>query len=160
MDGTVDSVTGWVSNTSITDQIRAMTARNVMIIADSCYSGSLMRSGLVTLRSGLTAEKKALRLSDDVNLMTRVALSSGGLQPVIDSLDNSKHSVFAGAILAVLNDNQELLDADSLATQVAHSVALATKDNVRQVPRYAPLAAGGHQGGEFYFTPKSVLSKK
>ncbi len=153
VDGSADSAVRWVSNASITDQIRAMTARNVMVIADSCYSGSLMRSGIVTLRSGLSAEKKALRLNEDVSLMTRVALSSGGLQPVIDSLDNSEHSVFANALLKVLKGNRDLLDADSLATQVAHSVAIATKDNVRQVPRYAPLAAGGHQGGEFYFTP-------
>ncbi len=156
VDGSTESAVRWVSNASITDQIRAMTARNVIVIADSCYSGSLMRSGIVTLRSGLTAEKKALRLSNDVELMTRVALSSGGVQPVVDSLDNSEHSVFANALLRVLNENDGLLDADSLATQVAHSVALATKDNVRQVPRYAPLAAGGHQGGEFYFAPKSM----
>ncbi len=153
VDGSTDSAVRWVSNASITDQIRAMTARNIMVIADSCYSGSLMRSGMVTLRSGLTPEKKALRLRDDVKQMTRVALSSGGLQPVIDSVENSQHSVFANALLSVLKSNAELLDADSLATQVAHSVAIATKDNVRQVPRYAPLAAGGHEGGEFYFRP-------
>jgi len=157
IDGSNDSAVRWISNASITDQIRAMTARNVMVIADSCYSGSLMRSGIVTLRSGLSAEKKALRLNDDVKLMTRVALSSGGLQPVIDSFDNSKHSVFANALLSVLKSNSELLDADSLATQVAHSVAVATKDNVQQVPRYAPLAAGGHQGGEFYFAPSKLI---
>ena len=156
VDGTSDSAVRWVSNASITDQIRAMTARNVMVIADSCYSASLMRSGIVTLRSGLSAEKKVLRLGEDVKQLTRVALSSGGLQPVADSIDNSRHSVFASALLGVLNNNNELLDADSLATQVAHTVAVATKDSVKQVPRYAPLAAGGHQGGEFYFAPKNI----
>lgn len=154
VDGSTTSAVRWVSNASITDQIRAMTARNVMVIADSCYSGSLMRSGIVTLRSGLTAEKKALRLGADIKQLTRVALSSGGIQPVIDSINNSKHSVFTGALLDVLKNNTELLDADSLATQVSHTVAVATKDNVKQVPRYAPLAAGGHQGGEFYFEPR------
>jgi len=160
VDGSSTSAVRWVSNASITDQIRAMTARNVMVIADSCYSGSLMRSGIVTLRSGLTAEKKALRLNDDVKQMTRVALSSGGIQPVIDSIDNSKHSVFTGALLNVLKNNKQLLDADSLATQVAHTVAVATKDNVKQVPRYAPLAAGGHEGGEFYFSPQASSKQK
>jgi len=155
VDGSSTSAVRWVSNASITDQIRAMTARNVMVIA-----GSLMRSGIVTLRSGLTAEKKALRLNDDVKQLTRVAFSSGGIQPVIDSIDNSKHSVFTGALLNVLRNNKQLLDADSLATQVAHTVAVATKDNVKQVPRYAPLAAGGHEGGEFYFAPKSVVLRK
>lgn len=157
IDGSTQSAVRWISNASITDQIRAMTARNVMVIADSCYSGSLMRSGIVTLRSGLTAEKKALRLGDDVRQLTRVALSSGGIQPAIDSYDNSDHSVFAEALLDILSKNNELLDADSLATQVAHAVAMATNDSIKQVPRYAPLAAGGHQGGEFYFAPLSLV---
>jgi hypothetical protein len=112
-----------------------------------------MRSGIVTLRSGLSALQKNVKLVDDIERSTRVALSSGGMQPVIDSISGGEHSVFANALLNVLENNQNLLDADSLATQVAHAVAIATKDIIKQVPRFAPLAAGGHQGGEFYFVP-------
>ncbi len=153
VDGSSTSTARWISNATITDQIRAMSARNIMVIADSCYSGSLMRSSVLSLRSGLSPEKKVQRFQSDVAATTRVVLSSGGLQPVADSIDNGKHSVFTGAMLKVLRSNYQLLDADSLATNVSHSVAVATKDSIRQVPRYAPLPRAGHEGGEFYFVP-------
>ncbi len=155
VDGSVESSVKWISNSTITDQIRAMTARNVMVVADSCYSSTLMRSGLVSLRSGLSLHKKLERLSNDIKAITRVALSAGGLQPVADSIDNSGHSVFANAFLSVLDQTETIIDSDSLATQVVFTVSTATKDTIRQVPRYAPLARGGHQGGDFYFVPKN-----
>ena len=158
VDGSSSSTVKWVSNATITDQIRAMTARNVMVVADSCYSGSLMRSGIVTLRSGLSVKKKIQRLLDDISTTTRMSLSSGGLQPVADAIGNSNHSVFANALLNVLKQNDSLLDGDALATRVGMDVAVNTQDNVKQVPRYAPLSRGGHQGGEFYFVPKDWKS--
>ncbi len=153
VDGSNRSTTRWVSNSDITDQIRAMSARNVMVIADSCYAGSLMRSGVVTLRSGLSARKRLERLREDIRSITRKVLSAGGLQPVADALGGN-HSVFANAFLNILNENNGLLDGDSLASQIGLKVAVATQDNVQQVPRYAPLSRGGHEGGEFYFVPK------
>lgn len=155
VNATASSTLNWVSNATITDQIRAMTARNVMVIADSCYSASLMRSGIVNLRSGLTKEKRNQRLQEDVSAVTRMALSSGGLQPVADAIDDSGHSVFANAIMKSLRKNKTVLDGDSLATEVGLNVSVATKEHVKQVPRYAPLSKGGHQGGEFYFVPTS-----
>ena len=155
VNATASSTLNWVSNATITDQIRAMTARNVMVIADSCYSASLMRSGIVNLRSGLTKEKRNQRLQEDVRAVTRMALSSGGLQPVADAIDDSGHSVFANAIMNSLKKNNSVLDGDSLATEVGLNVSVATRKHVKQVPRYAPLSKGGHQGGEFYFVPRS-----
>jgi len=155
VDGAIDSTKRWIANATITNQIRAMTARNIMVISDSCYSGSLMRSGMMYVRSGLTPEKKIKRVSEDVIAATRVVLSSGGLQPVIDSIDGNPNSVFTSAMLEKLRNNQDLLDADSLATNVSHAVAMATADTVKQVPRFAPLIRAGHEGGEFYFVPKT-----
>ncbi len=159
VDGAVNSTKRWISNATITDQIRGMTARNVMVVADSCYSGSLMRSGMMYVRSGLTPEKKVKRVSEDVASATRVVLSSGGLQPVIDSIDGNPNSVFTSAMLENLKSNDGLLDADSLATAVSHAVAMATADTVKQVPRFAPLIRAGHEGGEFYFVPNSWRQK-
>ena len=155
VNGSTASSSGWVSNSTITEQIRATTAKNIMVIADSCYSASLTRSGIVSLRSGLSPSKKLARLKADIDSVTRMAFSSGGLQPVADSIDGSGHSVFASALLRLLRENSSVLDGSALATQVGLNVAVATRDNVQQVPQYAPLHKGGHQGGEFYFVPKS-----
>ena len=155
VNGSTTSTADWVSNSTITEQIRATSARNIMVIADSCYSASLTRSGVVSLRSGLSPEKKMERLKADLKSVTRMALSSGGLQPVADAIDDSGHSVFANALLKLLKKNKSVLDGTALATKVGLSVAVATEDNVQQVPQYAPLHKGGHEGGEFYFVPRS-----
>ncbi len=155
VNGDTDSTINWVSNATVTDQIRAMSARNVMVIADSCYSATLMRSGVVSLRSGLSLEKRLQRLKIDVSTITRMALSSGGLQPVADAVDNSGHSVFANALFKSLRENSSILDGDRLATEVGLNVSVATQKNIKQVPRYAPLSKGGHQGGEFYFVARN-----
>ena len=34
----------WVSNATITDSLKAIKSKHVMVVADSCYSGRLVRS--------------------------------------------------------------------------------------------------------------------
>ena len=36
--------TNWISNTDLTNMLRGMSARHVMVLADSCYSGTLVRA--------------------------------------------------------------------------------------------------------------------
>ena len=158
-DASSDNTSRWISNPTITDHIRALTSKNVLVVADSCYSASLMRGSALTIRNGLPPEKLIQRFENDISLMTRVVLSSGGLQPVVDSIGGSKNSVFTGAMLKILSENNTVLDANALATEVSHDVVLATKDNVRQVPRFAPLLRAGHEGGDFYFVPSSWRNK-
>ena len=33
----------WVSNATITDTLKGLEAKHVMVVADSCYSGTLIR---------------------------------------------------------------------------------------------------------------------
>ena len=33
----------WLSNTTITDALKAMAAKHILVVADSCYSGTLVR---------------------------------------------------------------------------------------------------------------------
>jgi len=40
-----DSQSGWLSNGRITDTLKAMRAKCVMVMPDSCYSGTLTRKG-------------------------------------------------------------------------------------------------------------------
>ncbi|NIT40016.1 MAG: hypothetical protein GTN46_00370, partial [Gammaproteobacteria bacterium] len=41
----------WISNSSITSSLRAMKAKHVLVVADSCYSGKLARGISVRLRT-------------------------------------------------------------------------------------------------------------
>jgi uncharacterized caspase-like protein len=156
VDAEADSSANWISNTSITDIVNAMEARQVLIVADSCYSGSLTRSALTRLQTGMTTEERTEWLRDMARKRSRTALTSGGLQPVLDAGGNSKHSVFAQAFLDVLSSNSGVLEGmrlyQDLAAKVHHEAA-----NLRfnQTPEYAPVQYAGHEGGDFFFVPSS-----
>ncbi|MBM3227232.1 MAG: hypothetical protein FJZ47_25985, partial [Candidatus Tectomicrobia bacterium] len=47
-----DSRIQWISNTTITDALKAMAAKHVLVVSDSCYSGTLVR-GIDVVRPGL-----------------------------------------------------------------------------------------------------------
>ena len=53
-----------------------------MVIADSCYSGTLVRAVTADIK---TAKEREAWLKKVVKKRTRTALVSGGLEPVIDS---------------------------------------------------------------------------
>jgi hypothetical protein len=85
---------------------------------------------------------------------SRVALTSGGVQPVPDT-GTGRHSYFARAFLNVLQDNNRLLEAQRLFREVSTSLALGAMDSpVPQVPEYSPIRFAGHESGEFFFMPR------
>jgi hypothetical protein len=85
---------------------------------------------------------------------SRTVLTSGGLAPVLDA-GGGKHSVFAKALLDVLEANGEVLEAQRLYREVSARVALAAERfRFEQVPEYAPIQHAGHEAGDFFFVPK------
>lgn len=139
VDATLDDEINWVSNSAITGSVRAMKAKHVLLVADSCYSGKLAR-GVHIRRSDpdylrRISEKRA-----------RVVLTSGGLEPVSDS-GGGGHSVFAAAFLEALDQNQGLLEGHELFTLIRRPVAV----NSDQIPEYSDLRKAGHEGGDFLF---------
>jgi peptidoglycan hydrolase-like protein with peptidoglycan-binding domain len=134
----------WLSNGDITDTLKAVQARHVMVVADSCYSGTMTRSAnrgvSVTARvPGYVAKLTRLR--------SRTVLSSGGLEPVADT-GSGGHSVFAKALLDVLRDSAALIDGTDLFAKVRQQVRL----NAEQTPQYQNIRMAGHEvGGDFLF---------
>jgi len=132
----------WLSNVDITDTLKATKAKHVMVVADSCYSGTLTRSIHVKLRSpeylSRISRKKA-----------RTVLTSGGLEPVSDSGGGS-HSVFAKVFLDVLKENTGVMDGTLLFTKLRRPVMV----NSDQTPQYSDIRKAGHDGGDFLFVRK------
>jgi hypothetical protein len=89
-------------------------------------------------------------------IRARVVLTSGALAPVLDSsTPGSSHSIFAAALIEILNQNEGVLSAQDLGRTIAAKVSLAaTKVGYEQEPQYAPLSHANHQGGDFFFVPK------
>ena len=95
-----DSRIQWISNTTITDALKAMAAKHILVVADSCYSGTLVR-GIDVVRPPSGAERDTY-LARLAQKRSRTVLTSGGLEPVSDSGGGREHSVFARAFLTAL----------------------------------------------------------
>jgi len=157
VDSDTDSDVNWISTVAITDVLSAMSARHVLIVADSCYSGALTRSSLARLEAGMSNEARDHWLKSMAEKRSRTVLSSGGLQPVLDEGGGTNHSVFAKAFLDVLASNAEILDGQRLGLEVAARVSYAASNvRVEQDPQYAPIRYAGHEAGDFLFVPSVV----
>lgn len=155
VDAERDSTANWIPTTAVTDIINIMRARQVMLVVDSCYSGALTRSSVGRLGTGMTEEERLHWLRTMATRRSRTALTSGGLAPVMDA-GGGRHSVFAKALIEVLEANSDTLDGQRLHREVAARVAFAAA-NLRfdQMPEYAPIRFAGHEAGEFFLVPRT-----
>jgi uncharacterized caspase-like protein len=155
VDAERDSTANWIPTTAVTDIINIMKAKQVMLVVDSCYAGALTRSSVARLGTGMTADERLHWLRTMATRRSRTALTSGGLAPVMDA-GGGRHSVFAKALIEVLEANGDTLDGQRLHREVAARVAYAAA-NLRfdQVPEYAPIRFAGHEAGEFFLVPQS-----
>ena len=153
VDSETDSSTNWISNVAITDILNVMAAKHILVVADSCYSGTLTRSSVSRLDTGMTSSKKQKWYEAMSRVRARLVLSSGGVQPVLDS-GGGEHSVFARAFLDVLQDNEGILEGFNLYRSVQAKVKGDTAAaRIAQNPQYAPIKYAGHEAGEFLFPP-------
>ncbi|WP_139297556.1 caspase family protein [Nitrosomonas communis] len=154
VDAEPDSSANWISIDNVTDQLKIIAAKHVLVVADSCYSGSLTRSSVARLEAGMTKEKRANWIKSLLNARSRLALSSGGLEPVLDG-GGGNHSVFAKAFIEALRKNNDIMESYTLYRDISALVADAAKEyDFNQVPEYAPISHAGHGAGEFFFYPR------
>jgi hypothetical protein len=129
----------WLSNSDLADTVRATRAKHVLVVADSCYAGTITRS--------LSVEVSSL---DDMSRLAqkraRTVLTSGGLEPVEDS-GGGGHSVFAKAFLSALRKNTGVADMSQLFSDMRREVLLSSP----QTPQYGDIRQTGHEGGDFIF---------
>jgi peptidoglycan hydrolase-like protein with peptidoglycan-binding domain len=143
VDAAVDNQSSWISTADITDTLKAIKAKHVMVVADSCYSGTLTRGLAISTKSPGYIE-------GIVNRRARTVLTSGGLEPVVDA-GGGDHSVFAKAFLDALAANAGVIDGESVYQQVRERVVL----NAEQTPEYGNIRLAGHDGGDFLFVRTS-----
>lgn len=144
--------TKWIPNRAISDFMSQMKAKHVMIVADSCYSGTLSGSSISPLPEKVDNED----ILFTSRVKARTVLTSGGLQPVLDSGENG-HSIFASAFLDVLNENDGVMEGYRLYEAMSQQVSLRSSlAGLKQVPEYSAIKHAGHEGSEYYFLPTSI----
>ncbi|MGA0843732.1 MAG: caspase family protein [Arenicellales bacterium] len=139
VDAERDDDSNWLATDRVVSQIKAMKAKHVMVVADSCFSGTITR--------GISIEQKDPEwFSQIVNKKARTALTSGGLEPVLDSGSNG-HSAFAHAFITLLEENQGVIDGSQLFGKLRPKVMV----NTTQTPQYGKIHMAGDDGGDFLF---------
>lgn len=104
----------------------------------------------------MTSEAKSAWRKAMATKRSRTALTSGGEAPVLDS-GGGQHSIFAKALLDVLQKNDDVLEGQRLFQEVSARVTWAAEERrFEQLPQYAPIKFGGHESGEFFFVPKGI----
>ena len=154
IEGDLQDNSEWIEFPAITDLLQLIPAKQVLVVADSCFAGKLTRSALGHIGPEAADQSRQGLLQELGNRKIRTALTSGGAKPVLDE-GGAGHSVFATAFLKVLTENATALETEQLYWAVrAHVVQTAERLKFEQVPTYAPIHMAGHEGlGDFVFVP-------
>ena len=129
----------WISNSAISTTLKALDAKHIMVVAESCFSGTLIRGLKIS-------EKRSDYIQRMVQKRARVVMTSGGLEPVAD-LGGEGHSPFANAFIDVLSENNSVMDGTGMFSRLRRSVMLSAD----QTPEYSDARRAGHDGGDFLF---------
>jgi uncharacterized caspase-like protein len=117
-----------------------IAARNVLVIADSCYAGALTRD---------IPDESALHdraLLKTLQKKKRIVITSGAERPVLDG-GGSGHSIFARALLQGLQSRGRIFSATGLFQFVHEQVA----GRADQEPQKSFIPRSGHEEGDFVF---------
>ncbi|CAI2716971.1 caspase family protein [Nitrospina watsonii] len=145
VDAQPDNDTHWIIVDNITTNIRRMATRHVLVVADSCYSGTLTRAAITKLT---TAQEKEKFLQKMMERSSRTLMASGGNEPVADG-GGGGHSIFASVFLRALKSTDE---TTFTAEQLFHTyIKEAVAGQAQQVPEYNIIKNSGHEGGDFVF---------
>ena len=126
--------------------MRNMKARHVLLISDSCYSGTLF--GQARNMPPVITDKYYLNL---YNERSRWGMTSGNKTPVSDE-GTRGHSVFAYQLLKELAKNEKpYVSTQEIYTRIAPIVG----NNSEQTPLCRPIRNTGDHGGEFVFVASS-----
>ncbi len=135
VDAEGDSTANWIPNREIHEMLLDVHARHILLIADSCFAGSL----------GSGSDRAEVDPAVLFDAPAALVLTSGALQPVEDR-GTGPHSLFTNAFLAQLRGSPGPFTSE----QLYHRVSRALQGI--QEPQWKALF--GHQGGDFILVPR------
>ena len=136
----------WLSNADIEKLLAQVSASQVALISDSCYSGALVSGERIRGRSESVDPKQLLERK------AVVVMSSGGNEPVFDAGKNG-HSPFAWNLMRAL----EQVSRWQVGGNVFERVRFAVARELPQRPQYGTSAQAGHQPGSDYLFEQRQL---
>ena len=140
----VDAIAGkrqtYLSNHEIRDLLKDLKAHHILVIADACFSGALLKN------------ERSVLASRYYVMPSRWVMTSGQVEPVPDGLPGY-HSPFAKSLLTQLEYNPKpYLSLTELWVNMREGIIT----NSGQTPACEPVKDANHQGGEYYFIDKDA----
>ncbi|MBI5471202.1 MAG: hypothetical protein HY961_02525 [Ignavibacteriae bacterium] len=140
------STSQYISNSDIQTLIGGMPAKHVLLVTDACFAGDLFRGSVEML----PYENTPNYFKNVAKRKSRKALTSGGLEPVMDG-GAEGHSVFAYYLLKALATTEgKFFDTYQLFDKLRIPVA----NNSEQIPELQAIKNTGDEGGQFVFVRK------
>lgn len=152
VDASGSDHTTFLRNSTIRDEVSSIASRvkHTLLISDSCFSGSLLR----TASRGITESDYSEKYFEKVSQKKSVQImAAGGFEFVDDNYRNSGHSPFTYFLLNELDTNNSPMFTVS---QLSGNVERAVANNVDQVPESGVLQGAGDELGEFIFIKMNV----
>lgn len=138
--------TNYLSHETIKNKLSiiADNASHVLLVADSCFSGTIVRGG----------NQKPVKVNREyyrkkARLKSIQIIAAGGNEFVDDDFRDTGHSPFTYYFVEALKNNaSQYLAVSEFVTNVEKNVA----NNARQTPLQGRLYGAGDMNGEFIFT--------
>lgn len=126
----------WLSNAELRDYVHGMKAKHVLVVADACFSGSII--------SGSYRDMTEFACMEMAKIPSRRAMTSGANTVVPDE------SVFFDYFIKKLEENaSSCFTAEDLYTKVKPAVINNSPN--QQIPQFGVLPQAGDEGGNFIF---------
>jgi len=144
--------TTFLRNSTIRDEVSSIASRvqHTLLISDSCFSGSLLRTASRSISEADYTEKYFEKVSSKKSVQI---MAAGGFEFVDDDYRESGHSPFTYFLLNELKtNNSPMLTVSQLSGNVERAVA----NNVDQIPESGVLQGAGDELGEFIFIKMNI----
>ena len=145
-DAQTKSLSNYISNSDIQTFLGGVRSKHTLLVSDACFSGDLFRGKTFSV----PFENSERYYKEVHRRISRQAITSGGLQPVMDG-GREGHSVFTYYFLKSLeNNSSSYFDA----SQLFNDLKIPVVNNSDQTPEFHPIKNAGDEGGQFIFLGK------
>lgn len=145
VDGSPSDPSTWISNNDISKLLARIPAKQVILISDSCYSGTLASEQRIDPGQLLS------RRDDILRKRSVTVMSSGGDEPVSDK-GKEGHSIFAWSLL---NEIREISNSEP-GNQLFQQIRARVVEEYPQNPQYGAMTSAGHDSGGDYLLEKNI----
>ncbi len=146
VDAKSNSIADFISNNEVKTFMGGIPSKHTLLISDACFAGDIFR-GRSTESVPFNPNNLERYYREVYSKTSRLALTSGGLEEVMDA-GKEGHSIFTYYLIKALKENnKKLLDSG----QLFNDFRIAVANNSEQTPLLQVIRDTGDEGGQFIF---------